>query len=319
MENEMTASKDAFFKVSEGVWGLKDYFVNVYIIQNQLTQKWVLVDAGLKTSASKIKKMATDLFGPDSHPECIILTHGHFDHVGALQTLLDDWNVKVYAHELELPYLTGRASYPPADPTVGGGMMAWMSDLYPISPINVRPMVEKLPMDGRIPGFADWKFIHTPGHSPGHISLWRESDRVLIAGDAFVTTKAESAISVFLQKECVSRPPAYLTYDWTAAGQSVRKLADLKPALVATGHGKPMQGEEMINELEELATHFREKAVPQVGRYKDRPAVVNASGVVFVPPKQTSGPGNPAKLAGIAGLVALGLLLFSQRNRLFSR
>lgn len=314
----MTASKEAYLEVAEGVWGLKDIFVNVYMIQNPTDNTWVLVDAGLKTSASKIKKMARKLFGEESRPEAIVLTHGHFDHVGSVKQLAEEWNVKVYAHPLEMPYLTGKDSYPPADPSVGGGMMAWMSDVYPTSPIDIRRHLEQLPQDGKLPGLKGWKYIHTPGHAPGHVSLWREEDKVLIAGDAFVTTEASSAAAMLSSKECLSGPPAYLTYDWTAAEQSVKKLANLKPERVATGHGKPMQGEAMQEKLEELANHFREMAVPAKGRYKDRPAVVNSSGVVFVPPQEATTLLTPARVAGAAGLVALGILVFSQRKRLFS-
>ena len=67
------------------------------------------------------------LFGHGNRPAAILLTHGHFDHVGALKTLAEEWDVPVYAHTLELPYLTGRSSYPPPDPSVGGGAMAAMS------------------------------------------------------------------------------------------------------------------------------------------------------------------------------------------------
>ena len=61
---EMQPVKEKFyFQVAPGVWGMKDIFVNMYMIQDSESGKWVLVDAGLKTSAGKIKKMAADLFG----------------------------------------------------------------------------------------------------------------------------------------------------------------------------------------------------------------------------------------------------------------
>src|SRR3954467_8923245 len=68
---------------------------------------WVLVDAGLHGSAGKIRAAAEQRFGVGCRPKAIVLTHGHFDHVGALRTLADEWDVPVYAHELEFPYLTG--------------------------------------------------------------------------------------------------------------------------------------------------------------------------------------------------------------------
>src|SRR3954469_22757880 len=122
-----------FFNVAPGVWGLKDVFVNMYMILNPFDGNWVLVDAGLRWSAAKIKKMAKQLFGEHPKPSSIILTHGHFDHVGALYKLTEEWNVPVFAHALEIPFLTGKSSYPPADPAVGGGLMSLLSWTYPTS------------------------------------------------------------------------------------------------------------------------------------------------------------------------------------------
>src|SRR4051812_44655860 len=89
-----------FFNVAPGVWGMKDVFVNVYMVLNQFDGNWVLIDAGLKWSAPKIKKMAAQIFGSESKPSAIILTHGHFDHVGSVAKLAEEWRVPVYAHYL---------------------------------------------------------------------------------------------------------------------------------------------------------------------------------------------------------------------------
>lgn len=112
-----------YFQVAQGVWGMKLFFVNVYIIANRksFSKGWVLVDTGPKGSAGKIVAMAEAVFGKGTQPAAIILTHGHSDHSGSVEELLRYWNVPVYAHELEMPYLTGRSSYPPADPGAGGG------------------------------------------------------------------------------------------------------------------------------------------------------------------------------------------------------
>ncbi len=269
--------------VAPGVWGMKDIFVNVYMIHNPEENHWVLVDAGLKSTAKKIREMAEYLFWPENRPSAIILTHGHFDHVGSLATLAEEWDVPVYAHKMERPYLTGKSSYPPPDPTVGGGMMATASFLYPTGPINISNRLQDLPDDGSVPGLPEWRFIHTPGHAPGHISLFRKSDKVLVAGDAFVTTKAESAMCALTGSEHLSGPPKYFTYNWTSAADSVRKLAALEPNVIATGHGKPMEGEQMRQSLHNLADHFEQKAVPSHGRYVGDPAYVSSNGVEDLP------------------------------------
>src|SRR5699024_6314002 len=113
--------------------------------------------------------------------------------------LLEVWQVPVYAHELELPFLTGEKSYPEPDSTVEGGLLAKISPMYPNDPINIGSAVQALPENEEVPGLKGWRWIHTPGHSPGQVSLFRESDGVLIAGDAFITVRQDSFYNVLLQ------------------------------------------------------------------------------------------------------------------------
>jgi glyoxylase-like metal-dependent hydrolase (beta-lactamase superfamily II) len=189
---------------------------------------WVLLDAGLPGTKSLIKSAAAERFGSNARPAAIIMTHGHFDHVGALEDLADEWDSPVYAHPLELPYLSGRASYPPGDPSVGGGL------------VDGGARLQALPDDELLPGMPGWRPIHTPGHSVGHVSFWREADRTLITGDAFVTTAQESAYAVAVQRPEMHGPPMYYTVDLDKAATSVAQLAELKPETVITGHGVPM-------------------------------------------------------------------------------
>jgi glyoxylase-like metal-dependent hydrolase (beta-lactamase superfamily II) len=300
------------FQVAPGVWGMKDLMVNIYMVLNQYDGTWVLIDAGLKTSKFKIKRMAEQLFGLGTKPSCIILTHAHFDHVGSLAALAEEWNVPVYAHEKELPYLTGVSAYPPPDPTVGGGLLASIAWVYPNEPINITGRVLALPKEG-VPGLPMWTYIETPGHSPGHISLFREDDRVLIAGDAFITTKQESLFSVIFQKKIISGPPKYFTYDWELARQSVDKLVDVNPGVAATGHGVPIEGRELREGLIGLSEFFNHIAVPLSGRYVDTPARANITGVTYVPPKKPDK--RMEKLASLAALTAVSAAVIYVKTR----
>lgn len=241
--------------------------VNVYMVENTVQNEgWVLVDAGIPGSESKILQEAEERFGGHP-PKAIVLTHGHFDHVGAVKDLAEGWGIPVYAHREELPYLRGEKSYPPGDPSVGGGLMALLSPLYPNEPINLGDIVQPLPDNGDIPSMQGWRAIHTPGHTPGHISLFRESDAALIAGDAFITVKQESALAVLTQDEEIHGPPAYFTPDWNQAWESVRKLEALKPAFAYTGHGQVISGEKLREQLKYLADHFDTVAIPEHGKY----------------------------------------------------
>jgi hypothetical protein len=88
-----------------------------------------------------------------------------------------------------------------------------------------------------------------------------------------------------LQTKKISRPPAYFTSDWQAAYDSVKQLCDLSPETVATGHGQPMTGDEAQEGLAYLYEHFAEE-MPFEGRYVDEPAVADANGLLYTPPRK---------------------------------
>jgi len=85
---------------------------------------WVLVDAGMLGTKHLIVSAAEERFGKAARPSAIVLSHGHFDHVGAVEALSEEWDAPIYAHVNEFPYLNGTASYAPPDPSVGGGLMS---------------------------------------------------------------------------------------------------------------------------------------------------------------------------------------------------
>ncbi|WP_345952503.1 MBL fold metallo-hydrolase [Mucilaginibacter sp. PAMB04168] len=275
-----------YFQVAQGVWGMRIMFVNVYIIANRrgFPKGWVLVDAGVQGSAKRIIAFAEAVFGAGAKPSAIVLTHAHSDHTGALEDLLMHWDVPVYAHELEVPYLTGKSSYPPADPTVGEGIMSLMSVFFRKAPLDISRNLRVIDVNEGVPEIPEWKIIHTPGHTPGHISLFLPLNTTLVVGDAFVTTKPESAFYALNNIKKISGPPRYMTTNWEAAAQSVRTLADLQPRIAATGHGPVVRGRELQEALRNLADNFEKLAVPAGGRYAEQAAVADESGVTYVPP-----------------------------------
>lgn len=248
-------------EVAPGVASLCVQIVNVCFVEAGDSEEWVLIDAGMPRSAKAIIRAAERRYARP--PSAIVLTHGHFDHVGAIGKLISHWSVPVYAHALETPYLTGRWDYPRGNGSAGGGLISMLSPLYPHQGIDLGNHVHPLPWNdaeqegpvasqGPVPGLPGWRWLHTPGHTPGHIALFRSEDRTLIAGDAFVTVKQESLYQVVTQHPQISGPPNYFTFDQKSAESSVRLLAELEPAAAVTGHGRPMKGEPLQRGLQEL-------------------------------------------------------------------
>jgi glyoxylase-like metal-dependent hydrolase (beta-lactamase superfamily II) len=286
-------------RVAPDVGWLPISFVNVYFI-GRPGGPWVLVDAGLPGTAPQIRAAAAARYGSTSRPEAIILTHGHFDHVGAAKRLADEWHVPIYAHELEHPYLTGRSSYPPPDPTIGGAI-AFLSRFTPSGPYDFGLRLRAL-MPKQVPGLPDWEWIATPGHSPGHISLFRSTDRVLLAGDAFATMDMDSWPGLITGRQRLSRAGAPFISDWQATRSSIELLAKLRPNVVGCGHGIPISEHDIANRLARFAERFRP---PRHGRYVREPATTDQDGVVALPRPRF----DPVPFATAAALLVTGVVL----------
>jgi len=278
MDNEMNYGEDYKYipttsvasnigkEVLPDVYMYTVQIANIFLIGNQ--ENFVLIDAGLPESGEEIVSVIEERFGGTA-PKAVILTHGHFDHVGGIIEVIEKWDVPVFAHEGELPFLTGQKDYPEPDATVEGGMIAKMSPMFPNAAIDLGTQVRALPSDGSVPYMDGWTWLHTPGHAPGHISLFRESDRTLIAGDAFVTVRQDKLYKVLIQEREINGPPRYLTTDWDAAEASVRNLAELRPEIAVTGHGPAIAGVALTEGLQHLVENFVDIAIPDHGEYVD--------------------------------------------------
>lgn len=241
-------------EIAPGIAGLRIAFVNVFGVTHSEGQ-WTLVDAGLPFSATYIRHWAETSCG--GAPMAIVLTHGHFDHVSAARELADAWGVPIYAHSAEFPYLTGKESYPKPNVGAGGGMMSWLSPLYPRGPVDLGDRLRALSEGELGEAMPGWQAIATPGHTPGHVSFFRPSDRLLLAGDAFCTTKPESFFeAAIVQKPELHGPPAYFTWDERLAAQSIGRLAQLGATLIAPGHGQALAGAEVAQKMQRFAAEF---------------------------------------------------------------
>jgi glyoxylase-like metal-dependent hydrolase (beta-lactamase superfamily II) len=281
---------------------------NCYLVGSP--ERWILIDSGTQGHAKSIVEAAAEHFGEDAAPEAIVLTHGHFDHAGSARELAKKWDVEIYVHHLEIPFVDGSSKYPPPDPAVGG-FMSQMIRFFPNKRMDLSPFVRELEI-GRLPWIESWDVVETPGHTPGHVSLFRADDRTLIAGDAFTTVNQNSMRDVLSQRQQVSSPPPYYTCDWQSAERSVKRLAELNPRVLAAGHGIPMRGAQASTQLRALANNF---PVPEHGRYVQEPARSDESGITYLPPP-VHDPVKTTALAaiGVAGTLATAMYLRNKRE-----
>jgi glyoxylase-like metal-dependent hydrolase (beta-lactamase superfamily II) len=297
-------------EIARGVFRLPVSITNVYFV-GERSGPWVLVDTGIAGRAWQIRQAAESLYGWDTRPEAILLTHGHADHSGSALDLAQLWDVEIFAHRLEMPYITGKSAYPPLDPTVGG-FLAMLGRFVSPAVLNLGDSVRPLESGWESFGLDDWEVHHTPGHSPGHVAFFRPSDGTLLAGDALTTVNLDSLVETAARFPRVGRPPAPSTSDWIKAEESVKLLAELRPLTIACGHGIPMTGGKAVMQLAELATHF---PAPLQGRYVREPVVADENGVVTLPPAPPDFLPGVALGLGIAAAAGTMFALAAHRRR----
>ncbi|HSZ68914.1 MAG TPA: MBL fold metallo-hydrolase [Solirubrobacteraceae bacterium] len=182
--------------------------------------------------------------------ERLILSHSHVDHRGAAGEL----GAPIYCHPDEVADAEGDAgrSY---------------TDFSRIANERVRKVLPQLlaAWDGgpvKITGtitdgeqIAGFRVIHSPGHAPGQIALFRESDRLLIAADAIYTLDAETG-----RPASARVPHPFSNWDTEMARESIRRLIPLQATSVWAGHAEAMAGEDIAAQLERAADHGLDRA-----------------------------------------------------------
>lgn len=193
--------------VAPGVYSAPVDVSHVYVIADGA----ILVDTGMAKDRSRV--LAFVRAALPNGPRLICITHGDVDHIGSAIAIREEVGGKIAASSIEQPYLEQRERYPGLKGLIPRG----------------RPVRPDLTLeDGDRVG--DFRVIATPGHTPGHISLFRAADGVLIAGDACQTRRSRLRPS-----------PALLATDEARARASFAKLMALMPRVVLPGHGAPLR------------------------------------------------------------------------------
>jgi len=215
--------------------------MNVYFLEDE--GGVVAFDAGTKGMRRKVAAAATELGGLKR----VVLGHAHADHRGTAPYL----DAPVYCHPDEVADAESDAAITPYM-DLSQLPVAWVRLLYPTllrrwdgGAVEIAGTVSE---GDRVAGF---EVLHFPGHAPGLIGLWRESDRVALVSD--VVYLVDSARLKPLPHGEASVPHPAWAWDHAQAKESVRKLAALEPRVVGTGHERPLVGEDLRPTLEAAA------------------------------------------------------------------
>lgn len=211
-------------------------------------QMAVLVDTGMPGSWELIRAAMIEAGVSPEKLKAIIITHQDIDHIGSLPEIVQAYSgqIEVYAHELDQPYIEGKLPLIKTNPERMAAMLAALPEeerkmMQAIFENPPKAKVDKILADGDVlPIFGGIRVIHTPGHTPGHISLYVQNSKTLIAGDAMVYMGG-----------MLRGPVPQTTLDMDTALQSLKKLQNTEIQSVICYHGGVCQdnAEEQLQTL----------------------------------------------------------------------
>lgn len=206
-------------QLADGVYQLSGWppnAINVYLVGD------VLVDAGTRQAEKRILRQISG-----KRLSAHVLTHAHPDHQGSSHAICERFSIPLWCGRDDVPAVerAGGVNNPKAPAWLNKVQERWWTG-------PPHPVARALAEGDEVAGFT---VLETPGHSIGHIALWRESDRTLILGDVLNNMNVNTGIPGLHQ------PPDMFTPDPVRNRASARRLAALRPALACFGHGAPLR------------------------------------------------------------------------------
>jgi glyoxylase-like metal-dependent hydrolase (beta-lactamase superfamily II) len=237
-----------------GVYRISLAWSNCYVLQNDTRSDVWLIDTGLYSDRSDLLKALVDLGIEPRQVGAVLLSHGHCDHAGSAAYFNTEFGAKIYAHIDEIVYLND--SRTPYGNSILNSPFSLFQSLvfrigerrYPVErcrQLNTLDDGDELAAPGGV-----LRAVHSPGHTPGHTAYYRESDGLLFSGDAVLNIVPHIVPSRRRVGLCI--PPKLFCSNWKDVHTSALKLAQLRPSVLASGHGPPL-AEETAERMAEWA------------------------------------------------------------------
>jgi glyoxylase-like metal-dependent hydrolase (beta-lactamase superfamily II) len=203
-------------QVAPNVWQLGGFppnAINMHLIGD------VLIDAGTRWSGRRILRQLGN-----RKLSMLALTHVHPDHQGAAKMICERYAIPLACHEKDVATMQGKRPMQPDNVFIRSVARFWAGPEYAVARV--------LQEGDEVAGF---RVVHTPGHTPGHIVLFRDEDRVAIVGDVL------DGMNLVTTWPGLHEPPTFFSTDTNENRQSIRRLAGLEPRLLCFGHGPPLK------------------------------------------------------------------------------
>lgn len=222
------------------------YQLNIRVTSTMLfvEEELTIIDTGLPGSSTRIVNSINALGRSVEEVSLIIITHNHIDHAGGLAELRKLTRAKVAAHKADLHVAEAQMPYPkfvrrllrlPSLHTLHSGFL-------------LKPEEVDIHLEGGevLKPLGGLEVIHTPGHTPGSISLFSPRYKLLVVSDALTR-----------QSKTPGLPHKSVSSDFPQAINSIRKMADLDIDILCFGHGRPLTGD-VSTKMRQLIANIRD-------------------------------------------------------------